>query len=178
MPQVRVASLENLDPAQARELSLLVDLEARWENLRKTPSWHGDVGASTKDLHGKQRAYEAFRSGLVAYNARYQPAHVPELLLNTPARLGAWCRRMRQLYLQVEQAPQGRCPVHVLEKAYRWADQIGTRVNQGRVSRATPPGTVRDAIRDLETLIRWCDDLAGARADPPPETTLPRPHDS
>ena len=35
----------------------------------------------------RSEAYDAFRGKLVAYNRRYAPAHVPELLLNTPPRL-------------------------------------------------------------------------------------------
>src|SRR5262249_46319944 len=107
-----------LDPAQVAELSLLVDLEARWENLRTIRSQDPEGGATTQDLQGKQKAYEAFRAKLVAYNKRYEPAHIPELLLNTPARLNLWCRSMRDLYLQAEHNPQGHCPVHLMEKAY------------------------------------------------------------
>ena len=35
MPEMREEAVSTLDPAQAAELSLLVDLEAHWENLRK-----------------------------------------------------------------------------------------------------------------------------------------------
>ncbi len=111
------------------------------------------------DLHCKQKAYDAFRARLVAYNKQYTPAHVPELLLNTPSRLGIWCRTMRDLYLLVEHDPQGHCPVSLLEKAYRWADHVGTRMNKDRVNRSTPPGNIQAAIRDLEALGQWCDDL-------------------
>src|SRR5438128_964536 len=129
MLQITKAPIDNLDPVQATELSLLVDLEACWENLRKPASGHVDVGIATKDLSAKQKAYEVFRVKLVAYNKRYTPVHVPELLFNTPTRLGIWCRRMRNLYLQIEHGPRGHCPVHLLEKAYRWADQIGVRLS-------------------------------------------------
>ena len=92
MPEMRNAALGNLPAAQAAELALLVDLEARWENLRKTPA--PDAAAATLDLVDRQKSYETFRVKLVAYNDRHTPAHVPELLLNTPLRLGAWCRRI------------------------------------------------------------------------------------
>jgi len=92
-------------------------------------------------------------------NKRYAPEHVPELLLNTPARLGAWCLRMRDLYLRVEHDPRGHCPAHLLEKVYRWADLVAARVNKGRVGRSPPPGTIRAAIRDLEDVARWCEEL-------------------
>ena len=77
-------------------MALLVELEARWENLRKLPPRAQEGGAATQDLLVIQKAYDAFRGKLVAYNKRYHPAHVPELLLNTPPRLAAWCRSMRR----------------------------------------------------------------------------------
>jgi len=159
MSEMREASVRTLDPVQATKLALLVDLEARWENLRKTPSQAAEAGATTQDLHCKQKAYDAFRAQLVAYNNRYTPAHVPELLLNTPSRLGIWCRTMRDLYLLVEHDPEGHCPVYLLEKAYRWANHLGTRMNKDRVNRSTSPDNIQAAIRDLEALGQWCDDL-------------------
>ena len=161
MLEMKEASAPNIDLAQATELSLLVDLEARWENLRKVPSPGQEVRSSTQDLQGKQKAYEAFRAKLVTYNKQYTPAHIPELLLNTPSRLGRWCQTMRGLYLLVEHDPRGHCPVHLLEKAYQWANRMGVRMNKDSVSRSTPPDTIRAAIRDLEALGQWCDDLAG-----------------
>jgi hypothetical protein len=62
---------------------------------------------STEDLQEKQKAYESFHAKLVAYNKRYTPAHVPEMLLNTPSRLAKWCRAMLDLYLRVEHEPPG-----------------------------------------------------------------------
>ncbi len=160
MPEMREANVVSIDAAQAAELSLLVDLEARWENLRRTPLRPPEVESSTQDLQGKQKAYESFHAKLVAYNKQYTPAHVPEMLLNTPSRLARWCRTMRELYLRVEHDSRGHCPVHLLEKAYRWAGRVGVRMNTAYVSRSTPPDTIRAAIRDLEALGQWCDDLA------------------
>ena len=91
MPEIKPVSDGNLDPVQAVELAVVVDLEARWENLR-TAAQHQDVPSTVHDLHGKQKAYEAFRVKLAAYNKRFAPAHIPELLLNTSVRLGTWCR--------------------------------------------------------------------------------------
>ena len=162
MPEMRETPDRYLDPAQAADLAVLVDLEARWENLRDTPARTAEVPSATRELHGKQKAYEDFRSRLAAYNQRHAPAHVPEQLLNTPARLGAWCRRMRDLYLRVEHDPRGHCPAHLLEKVYRWADLVAARVNKGRVGRSPPPGTIRAAIRDLEDVARWCEELTRA----------------
>jgi hypothetical protein len=159
MPEMRAAAVVATSLEQAIDLSLLVDLEARWENLRKAPPPEG--GHGTQDLQGRQRAYDAYRAKLGAYNKRYAPAHVPELLLNTPSRLGAWCRAMRDLYLQVEQHPRGHCPAHLLEKAYRQADRVGARLNKEPVRRSPPPGTIRAAVLELEALGRWCDGLVG-----------------
>jgi hypothetical protein len=179
MTQTSAASVGKLDPAQAAELSLLVDLEACWENLRQPTPRDADVGIATKDLSAKQKAYDLFRTRLVAYNKRYTPAHAPELLLNTPSRLGTWCRAMRDLYLQAGHNPKGHCPVHVLEKAYRRADQIGVRMNKGLVSRTPPPAAIGDAIRELEALARWCADLIrAAHPGPQPVFLLPAPHQS
>jgi hypothetical protein len=178
MLEMKEASVPSIDPAQAAELSLLVDLEARWENLRKTSSRAEEARSSTQDLQGRQKAYEAFRAKLVTYNKQYRPAHIPELLLNTPSRLGRWCQTMRDLYLLVEHDPRGHCPVHLLEKAYRWADRMGVLMNKGRISRSTPPGTIGAAIRDLEALGQWCDDLAaiapsGVETDPTQAPAIP-----
>jgi len=112
------------------------------------------------NLKEKQKAYEAFSIKLAEYNKRYLPAHIPELLLNNPARLGRWCQAMRNLYIHVEHDPRGHCPVHLLEKAYRWADRLADKKSMGRVSRSMPPCTIGAAIRELEALGQWCDDLA------------------
>jgi hypothetical protein len=159
MPEI-IVSEAALDPAQAADLALLVDLEARWENLRTTRSRVPEVPSTTEDLHGKQKAYEAFRAKLRRYNQRYRPAHVPEELLHTPARLGRWCRKMRDLYLQIEHDPRGHCPSHLVEKAYRCADRLAAKVSQDRVSRAAAPDTIPAAVRELEGLVQWCDELA------------------
>jgi hypothetical protein len=166
MPNMVEAYSGNLDSTQAVELSLLVDLEARWENLRKHPLRDGEKGAALQELQGRQKAYDAFHGKLVAYNKRYSPAHVPELLLNNSSRLRAWCWRMRNLFLLVEQDPRGHCPVHLLEKAYRCADQVGVRMNKDAFSRSAPPGTIGAVIGELEALVQWCDDLAGGSGQP------------
>jgi hypothetical protein len=167
MPEMREGCDRNLDPAQAAELALLVDLEARWENLRNTPPQDPGVLPATQDLHGKQKAYEVFRAKLATYNKRYSPPHVPELLLNTASRLGTWCRRMRDLYVQVAPNPAMRCPVHLLEKAYRCADRVAARMGKDPVQRSTLPADIGAALRDLEALCQWADELAGAA--PPTE---------
>jgi len=159
MPEMKETSVRRVDHTQAIELSLLVDLEARWENLRKTPAQASEVRVTLQDLTAKQKAYEDFHARLVAYNKKYTPTHVPDLLLNTPSRLGIWCRKIRDLYLQVEHVPQGHCPIYLLEKAHRWADRIGVRMSKDRVTQSTAQGTIRAVIGDLEALVQWCEDL-------------------
>src|SRR5262245_20647106 len=153
------------DLAQARRLSALVEVEARWENLRKTPSRPKEPDGIKEDLEGRQKAYEIYRARLAAYNNQYAPAHLPELLLNTPTRLGKWCQTMRDLYVLVEHDPQSQCPVQLIEKAYRCADRIAIRMNKNGVNRSTAPDTIRAAILSLDAVCQWCANLNG---EPPP----------
>src|SRR5262249_31551082 len=175
MPVRREAGVRTLRRAQALELFHLVDQEACWENLRRTPAPDPTVAATTADLLSRQRAYEVFRAKLVAYNQRYRPEHVPELLLNTPVRLGTWCRTMRDLCLLVVQDPRCHSPAALVEKAYRCADQICDRLNSAPFGRSTPPGTMAEAIRDLDTVGQWCDALADIASGPlqVPPTSVP-----
>jgi len=154
-------SLGALAPAQAADLAELVEVEARWENLRKA----APLGAGSHDLHARQRAYDAFHAKMVTYNRHYAPPHASELLLNTPTRLALWCRRMRDLFDQVGPAVEGPCPTHLVEKAYRWADQVGTKRNKPLAARPlVPPASIREAIEALEAVAHWCDDLVPAAA--------------
>jgi hypothetical protein len=61
--------------------------------------------------------------------------------------------------------PQGHCPVHLLEKAYRCADRLATRLHTEPASRPPAlPGTSHDTAGTLEALAQWCDALAGVSA--------------
>jgi hypothetical protein len=175
MSTPKEASVKNLDPAQAVELSVLVELEARWENLRKIPSRTQGGKSVTQTLLGAQKAYDAFHSKLVSYNKQYTPGHVPEQLLNTPSRLSLWCRAMRDLYLQVAHDPKAPRPDELLEKAYRWADRISERVDKDRVSRPARPATIGTAIENLDALVRWCEYLASPEAPPAPRELAAAP---
>ena len=58
-----------LSLAQAAALAELVELEARWENLRHQPTAKG--GLLPRDaLVRKQMAHDAFQAKLLAYNRR------------------------------------------------------------------------------------------------------------
>ncbi len=138
---------------------MLVELEARWENLR---AGRLSAGPSTlQELQANQRTYEVFHAKLVAYNKRYAPVHIPELLLNNPARLGPWCKKMAGLFAELNDAVP--FPTHLLEKAYRLADGIASRKGRERVVRPTAAG-VRSAAAELDGLAAWCMELARADA--------------
>ena len=169
MTPTPLAPTHALSPAQAADLTELVELEARWENLRAARARTAAVQSTNEDLHGMQQAYQAFRARLAAYNTRYPRGHTPELLLNTPVRLGLWCRRMRELLAQVEHGPGTRCPVHLLEKAQRCAARIAGRLGKDCPPRVAVPGDFPTALRELDALGRWCDQLSGvdSGASPP-----------
>ncbi|MDB5309234.1 MAG: hypothetical protein JWO38_3436 [Gemmataceae bacterium] len=155
MAQLNERAAEDLDPVQAAELAAVIDLEARWENMRADRPG-GAVGHGTLDLQNRQRTYEAFRSRWVAYTARYKTLRVPELTPNGPERLGAWCRAVRAV---LRRAEGGGCPVHAVEKAHRLAGRIAERLKKEPVGRGGPLGGVGDAIREMDAVVRWCDGL-------------------
>jgi hypothetical protein len=170
--QLTVQIAEALDPARASALARVVELEADWEALR-TGAAAGGAGASVPGLRGLQRAYEAYRTSLVAYNARYGPAFVSEGALNTPARLGDWCRVVRAVLRRAEPDPGAVCPVRVVEKAYRWADRLASRRNGGTADRGPPPDGVGAAVHALGAVILWCDGLADLPGHPQPVVGAP-----
>ena len=123
----------------------------RWENLRACRKSSGP--ATLQELQGNQRAYEVFHAKLVAYNKQYAPPHVPELLLNTPLRLGPWCKKMAALLAEIDGGVP--FPAHLLEKAYRLADGIAAKQGQECAARPTPAGP-RSPARELDDLAAWC----------------------
>ena len=152
--------IQHLPFAQAIELSALVELEARWENLRIYQPDIVEMPSTLKDLHQKQKAYEAFIAKLGIYNKAHKPTHVAELLLNNASRLGRWCWNMRDLVHIVQHDPQVHCPTHLLAKAYRWADRVADRMKEDHITRPIPSITIPAAIQELEELARWCDNLS------------------
>jgi hypothetical protein len=149
-----------LAPGQARALAHLVELEARWENLRIDQQLPAGKGSTLKELHQRQKAYEAFFAAMSAYNKAHRPLHLPEQLLNSASRLGAWCGSMRDLYLQIQDNGPALCPQHVLEKAYRCADRAADRMTKDRIGRPGSSGTLPAVIRELDDLARWCEGMA------------------
>jgi hypothetical protein len=155
--------IRNFSTGQARELSLLVELEAGWENLRVCQPIAQEQAPNVKELHQRQKAYETFRAKLMAYNKDFRPAHVPELLLNTAHRLGAWCRWMTELLGAAQHDSQAYYPVHLVEKAYRYADRLSVKGNVERINRPTLSRDIPAAIRELENLAQWCESLSPSK---------------
>lgn len=154
-------ALLNVSATQAAELSHLVDLEARWENLRADPASNVEKDGAFTKLQQRQKAYEAFHNKLKDYNKVFKPTHVPELLLNTPHRLREWCRRMRDLHARVERTEIVPYPAHLMEKAYRSAERVASRLNKESVARPAQPRNVFEVAQELESLACWCDSLSG-----------------
>jgi hypothetical protein len=155
-------ALLNASATQAAELSQLVDLEARWENLRSDRAVNAGKECGFTQLHQKQKAYEAFRAKLVDYNKAFRPVHVPELLLNTPHRLREWCRRMRDLHARVERNDIVPYPSHLMEKAYRSAERVASRLNKEAVARPVPSANASEVAREMDSLASWCESVSGA----------------
>jgi hypothetical protein len=149
--------------SQPAELSSLVELEARWENLRGNRVVNMGKEETTH-LQQKQKAYEAFHDKLSAYNKMFKPEHVPERLLNTSVRLCEWCRKMRDLFARSEQDAKTPYPTHLLEKAYRSADRIADLLHKERAARPTPTGNAAEAVRELEALASWCESVTPVAA--------------
>ena len=155
MSQLTESVAENLPQAQAAGLARVIDLQAQWENLRDKPGRPAS-NYSTPDLHGRQKAYEAFRVVKAEYAAQYRASEVPEMTLNTPERVAGWCRAVRAVFRKAE---AGQGPVAAIEKAYRMADRIAVRLKLEPLSREMLSGTT-DAITSLNSVIQWCDALS------------------
>jgi hypothetical protein len=142
---------ERLEPVRAADLTRVLDLQSRWENLR------AEVGDSTTQLQSLQKAFEAYRVRLSEYVVRYRNEHIPDLSPSGLDRLGAWCRAVRAVFRRA-----GDCewPAHVVAKALRMADRIAERVKAERVGRESPPTDMAGAVRQLDAIIAWCETLA------------------
>ena len=71
MPEVRSISVDSLAPEQAAELSVLIDLEACWDNLSTISSRPHDGALTLQNLQQKQKAYDTFIAKLMNYNKRW-----------------------------------------------------------------------------------------------------------
>jgi hypothetical protein len=141
-----------LSSGEANALAAIIELEAAWENVPATVAG-ASPGDSLRSLTAKQRAFDAYRAGLVAYNRHYRADYRGERPATTPKRLGAWCRRLAELY---RRADRTACPVQVLEKAHRCADRFADRL----AVVACPRAATGDSAADLGSIADWCDRLA------------------
>ncbi|HJZ58583.1 MAG TPA: hypothetical protein VKE74_26820 [Gemmataceae bacterium] len=160
MPQLTEAAAETLTPEQAAELARVIDLQARRECLLADAAGNR-VDFSTPDLQARQKAYEAFRARRAEYAARYRAGRTPETTLNTPGRVGTWCRVVRAVLRRAGAGAE--CPAAVVEKAYRMADRATVAREGEPGGREPPPGDMAGAIRQLDAVITWCD----GPVDPP-----------
>jgi hypothetical protein len=143
----------HLSPAQANSLAAIIELEAVWENIPAVAAG-ASSGDALRGLTAKQRAFDAYRASLVAYNREYRADYHGERPATTPKRLGAWCRRLAGLYRRADGAV---CPVQVLEKAHRCADRLAARLGVAACSRLAPASG--DAATDLGSIADWCEGL-------------------
>jgi hypothetical protein len=148
--QLTEAAADQLDPTQAADLARVVELQAAWESPPDA------VPAALAVLRHRQQGYDAFRAALAAYTARYRAAEVPEQTLNSPDRLGTWCRAVRAVFRRAGSV----VPVHVLGKARRLADRVADRLKVERVGRG-PGETVAAGIGELAAVIDWCEGHSG-----------------
>lgn len=149
---------------RAIDLALLVELEARWENLRPDRSAPTDLHSTHKDLTRVQQAYEAFRIKLAEYNKKYTSDYVAAAQQQTSVRLALWLRKMRDVYHQVEGHADVPVPSALLEKAYRCADAVARKAGKEPFGRSGP-STVAAAVQELQALEVWCNRLAPQTAE-------------
>ena len=107
-----MSALLNARITQSAELSLLVDLEAHWENLRVNRVANAGKDETVTHLQRRQKAYDAFHRKLAVYNKSFKPAHVPARLLITPNQICKWCRTMCELFARLEQDAGVPYPAH------------------------------------------------------------------
>lgn len=162
MPQLTERDAERLSPEQATALVRLIDLQATWDGLLADKQQK----TGTADLHARQKANDAYQAALRDYGARFRAAAIPEPTHAVPDRLAAWCRTLRAVFGKAE----GGSPVAVLGKVYRLADRIAERMSKEQVAR-TPAHDVAGAVRELDTVIAWCEALV------PPTPLLTRKKD-
>ena len=110
---------------------------------------------STAHLQGVHRAFDVYRSRLLAYTGRDNGQAIPELALIKSTRLRAWCRTVRAVLLR---ADGPAIPTHTMAKAHRVVGRLASRFA------IEPPATtgatdLAEAIRQLVGVIAWCEVL-------------------
>jgi hypothetical protein len=149
MIRMSESAVEELTPVRATELARVLELQAEWENLA------AERQDSTARLHGVQRAFDIYRSRLLAYTGRENGQTIPELSLNKASRLRAWCQTVRAILLR---AAGPAFPTHMMAKTHRVVGRLGSRFA------IEPPATtgatdLAEAIQQLDGVIAWCEAL-------------------
>jgi hypothetical protein len=146
------AAAERLTAARAAELSKVLDLQSRWENLRAEGS------RSTAQLQALQGAFEAYRICMAAYCGGDHSEPIPDLSPSAPSRLEAWCRTVQAV---LGRAGSTEYPKHIAAKARRVAGQIaaGMKVDLPALEVTADAAS---AVRELDAVIAWCHDRAGS----------------
>lgn len=139
---------DNLPVDEATALARVIDLQAKWECLLADAAC-GSGGYKPADLHGRQKAYEAYRVRRAEFDNRYKQTRVPEGALNTPERVAAWGKVVRAVLRRAS----GEWP-GVAEKVYRLTDRIAARLGTESVPRESV-----DAVVVLELVVAWCERL-------------------
>jgi hypothetical protein len=151
MPQLPERDAEKLSSEQATALVRVLDFQARWAGLL------AEKGQKTSDLHARQKANDAYQAALRDYSTKYRNASIPEPTPAVPERLAVWCRVLRVVFGKAENGNSA----DVMGKVYRLADRIAERMSQEPVGR-TPSNDLVGAVRELDTVIAWCDALTPA----------------
>lgn len=150
MSQISESAVAHLDAAQALELVRVLEIQAYWENLRESV---GQKDLPTSHLKDRQKAYEAYRSRLAAYTAKYRTFPLPELTQNSPKWAVQWFRVVQAVLQRTKDAPVGELPAELLAKAHRLADRIATRLKKVPLEPFTRATTWDAAVAQIETLI-------------------------
>ena len=168
------ATAGRMNPAQAAELVRVLDLQARWENLR-TDHGRGAAADTHVALRERQQAFDAYRAGQLAYIGRYKTDPLPDVPRHAPDRVAAWCRIVSAVLRRAEPEAGVGYPAHVVARAFGLAGRIAERMNTDPPGWATSADTVTAAVDMLDAVARWCDGLSAA---PPPAVGAEPPADA
>jgi len=150
MPPLTESAAEKLTPVQATAMVRVLELQANWEALLKDKV-QKDNQAGLRD---RQKAHDAFQVAWSEYVAKYRTSQLPEPTHNVPDRLAVWCHTLRVVFQRAERGD----PFHLMVKVYRLADRIAMKLGKEPVGRK-PVVDLAAAVRELEVVIAWCDEL-------------------
>lgn len=163
MSQLSETAVANLDAAQAVELLRVLELQAFWENLKENAPAKDVPTAQLKD---RQKAYEAYRSRLAAYTAKFRTFPLPELTQNSPKWVAQWFRIVRAVVRAAADGANAELPTNLVAKANRLGLRVAERLKRPPLPLPAAPATFAAAAEQLETLIAWGEAPAAAPAEP------------